>query len=137
MTHSWFVLYVALNAAIVTLLALNVSRNRIQLRVANGDGGRVEMKAAIRAHGNAVEHVTIFGFVVLAMSFSSAPNLVLGSLVGLFTLSRLMHAASMLTSAFNLRRAAAGLMYLAEVVGVIWLLAAWVVAVCAGGVDIQ
>ena len=134
MAHSWFVLYVALNAAIVTLLALNVSRNRIQLRVANGDGGRVEMKAAIRAHGNAVEHVTIFGFVVLAMSFASAPDLVLGSLVGLFTLSRLLHATSMLISAFNLRRAAAGLMYLAEVVGVIWLLAAWVVAACASKV---
>lgn len=120
--HSVFVIYVALNALIVTLLALNVSRNRIRHRVANGDGGKLEMKAAIRAHGNAVEHMTVFGFVVLALDFAGATPMLLGTLVALFTVSRLMHAASMLGLGFNLRRAAAGLCYLAEVVGCGWLL---------------
>ncbi len=124
MQHGWFIAYVAINAFIVTLLALNVSRNRIKHRVSNGDGGKLEMKAAIRAHGNAVEHVTVFGFVVLALEFASASATVLGALVLAFTVSRLMHAASMLTSAFNLRRAAAGLTYLAELLGGLWLIVA-------------
>ncbi|PPE73870.1 hypothetical protein C3942_10745 [Solimonas fluminis] len=124
MPHFWFVLYVALNALVVTLLALNVSRNRMKHRVANGDGGKTEMKAAIRAHGNAVEHVTVFGLVVLALEFAAAPAALLGALVPGFTAARLMHAAGMLRSAFNLRRAAAGLTYLAEVAGLLWLLLA-------------
>ncbi|HSW15336.1 MAG TPA: MAPEG family protein [Solimonas sp.] len=120
--HGWFIAYVAVNALIVTLLALNVSRNRIRLRVANGDGGLLEMKAAIRAHGNAVEHMTVFGFVMLALSLSAAAPALQAILVVMFTLGRLMHAASMLRSAFNLRRAAAALVYLAEVGGCVALL---------------
>ena len=78
MQHEWFVLYAALNGLVVTLLALNVSRNRMKHRLSNGDGGKPEMKAAIRAHGNAVEHVTVFGLLVLALEFATAPALVTG-----------------------------------------------------------
>lgn len=124
MQHEWFVLYAALNGLVVTLLALNVSRNRMKHRVSNGDGGKPEMKAAIRAHGNAVEHITVFGLLVLALEFAAAPALVTGTLVLGFTASRLMHAASMLGSAFRLRQAAAGLTYLAEAAAVLWLLLA-------------
>jgi uncharacterized membrane protein YecN with MAPEG domain len=124
MPYFWFVLYVALNALLVTLLALNVSRNRMKHGVANGDGGKTEMKAAIRAHGNAVEHVSVFALVVLALEFAAAPGALLGTLVLGFTASRLMHAASILGSAFQLRRAAAGLTYLAEAAGILWLLLA-------------
>jgi len=118
----WFILCVAINALIVTALALNVSYRRITLGVANGDGGKKEMKAAIRAHGNGVEHVTVFALVALALAFAGAPDIAQGSVVLVFTLGRLLHAISMLGSAFNVRRIAAAFTYLAELAGILTLI---------------
>lgn len=118
----WFITYVLVNASIVTLLALNVSYKRITLRVANGDGDKVEMKKAIRAHGNAVEHVSIFGLVVLSLALIQASPVVQGISVLSFSLARILHAVSMLTSAFNFRRVAAGLTYITELFGLVMLL---------------
>ncbi len=118
----WFIWCVAVNAAIVIALALNVSYRRITLRVANGDGGKKEMKAAIRAHGNGVEHVTIFALIVLALELANASTSLLATVVIAFSVGRVLHAFSMLTSAFQVRRLAAALTYLAEVGAVLALL---------------
>lgn len=119
--HYWFIVFVALNAFIVTALALNISRLRMRHRVANGDGGLVEMKAAIRAHGNGVEHVGLMGLMVLALELGGASGTGLALLVLGFSLSRVLHAASMLTSRFGLRRLAASGTYAAEVAAIFWL----------------
>ncbi|MDY6943936.1 MAG: MAPEG family protein [Pseudomonadota bacterium] len=118
----WFAVFVAANALMVIALALNVSSLRIRLKVANGDGGRVELKRAIRAHANGVEHVTMFGLIVLALSLLAAQDTWLAALVGAFTLARILHAAGMLASQFNLRRVGASVTYLAELAGVLLLL---------------
>lgn len=115
----WFGVFVAVNAFVVTLLALFVSYRRISLRVANGDGGKLEMKQAIRAHANAVEHTAIFGFIVLALSVLSAPLPVQAVLVIGFSAGRVLHGVSMLNSAFNLRRLAAIVTYAAELLGIL------------------
>lgn len=114
MDYYWFVLYAAVNGLIVTLLALNVSVQRMSLGVANGDGGKLELKKAIRAHGNGVEHTAIFGLVVLALALVQALPAVQGFVVIVFSIARLLHGFSMIASAFNVRRAAAGLTYSAE-----------------------
>ena len=67
----WFKFYVFANVLIITLLALNVSRLRMFERVANGDGGKVSLKKAIRAHANGVEHVMPYGLVMYALQESS------------------------------------------------------------------
>jgi len=112
--HFWFDLFVFLNVLILTLLALNISRLRISEKVANGDGNNVELKKAIRAHGNGVEHVVVFALLILALESGSAPSTLLAALVGVFTLGRLAHAAGMLGSFFNLRRLGAVTTYLLE-----------------------
>lgn len=118
----WFNLYVVLNAGLLTLLALNVSRLRMRERVPNGDGDKVVMKRAIRAHANGVEHVTVFGLLVLALSLTGVPPLVLSALVLVFSLARVAHAHGMLAASFPARRLGASLTFLLELVAVALLL---------------
>jgi len=117
-SYWWFQMFVCLNAGLVTLLALNISRLRMREKVSNGDGDKLVLKKAIRAHGNGVEHVTIFGLCVLALEAGAASAPLLGTLVLGFTLSRVAHAAGMLVGHFNIRRVAAGVTYLFEIVAV-------------------
>ena len=119
----WFKLYVACNAGLVTLLACNVSRLRMREQVPNGDGGKLVLKKAIRAHANGVEHATIFGLLVLALSVVTLPPGALATLVCGFSLARLAHAWGMLGPQFNARRAGAGLTFVLELAAVALLLA--------------
>ena len=120
--YEWFGAYVAVNVLIVTLLALNVSYKRIKLGVANGDADNREMKKTIRAHGNSVEHISIFGLVVLALAVIQSAPVVQCVLVVLFTLGRVLHAYGMLSSMFNVRRVAIVMTYCAELSGVLALI---------------
>ena len=115
---SWFYLYVLLHTLLVTLLAMNVSRLRMQLRIANGDGGDARMRKAIRAHGNAMENVLLFSMPVLALAFAGASDALLAILVLGFAVARVLHAAGMLASQFRFRQVGAGLTYLLELLGV-------------------
>lgn len=117
--HWWFIVYAGLSGLLVTLLALNVSYSRIRYKVANGDGDKVELKRAIRAHGNAVEHCVIFGLMVLALSFAEFSSPWIGGLVIVFLISRLIHGLSMLMSMFNLRRVAIVATYASEIAAAI------------------
>lgn len=110
----WFNLFVAFNVLLLTLLGLNVTRVRIREQVANGDGNKPAMRAAIRAHGNGVEHVTVFALVLLALSFAPLPALAMPLLVILFSLARLTHAHGMLARNFTTRRIGAGLSFTLE-----------------------
>lgn len=106
----------------MTLLALNVSYKRIKLGVANGDADNREMKKVIRAHGNSVEHISIFSLIVLALAVIQSALVVQGVLVVLFTLGRVLHAYGMLSSKFNVRRVAIVITYCTEVFGVLALI---------------
>lgn len=118
----WFGIFVCANVLIVTLLAINVSRVRLREQVSLGDGGKPAVRNAVRAHANAVEHVAMFGLLVLALELAAAPAALLGTLVVAFTLSRLLHPVGMLGPAFQMRRAGAGLTFLCEIVGIVALL---------------
>jgi uncharacterized membrane protein YecN with MAPEG domain len=118
----WFEVYVFLNALMLTLLALNISRLRITEKVANGDGGKLVLKQAIRTHMNGIEHVLMYGLVILALSFAAPPKALMATLVIGFTLSRLVHAMGMMTTLFQARRIGAGVTYLFEVGAILAIL---------------
>jgi len=120
----WFGLFVLLNVSLLTLLAMNISRLRMRERVANGDGGLLSLKKAIRAHLNGVEHTVVFALVILALTQTQAGPKVLATLVVGFTVARLLHAYGMLASAFDIRRVGAGMTYLFELMGLAALAAA-------------
>lgn len=118
----WFYLFTALNIILLTLLAVNVSRVRMQERIPNGDGDNVAMKRAIRAHGNGVEHVGIFGLLILALCFTRSAPALLGTLVIGFTLARVAHAWGMLGGPFDARRLGAAATFLLELLGALALI---------------
>ena len=101
---------------------------RIAEHVPHGDGDKVPLKKAIRAHGNGVEHTTIYALCILALALVEAPPALQATLVVGFTLARLAHALAMLRSLFQLRRAAAFLTYLFELAAVGAVLAYGVLA---------
>lgn len=120
--YFWFALFTGLNGLILISLASWVSYRRITLKIANGDGGQKAMKQAIRAHGNAMEHMPMMGLIVLALSLLDVSHTLLGSLVLVFTLSRLLHPVGMLTAYFQLRRLGAAFSYLATLLGALAVL---------------
>jgi uncharacterized membrane protein YecN with MAPEG domain len=113
----WFGIFVLFNVLLLTLLAMNISRLRMQERVANGDGGLLSLKKAIRAHLNGVEHTVVYALVILALALMQVSPKVMATLVIGFSVSRLLHAYGMLASAFDIRRVGAGTTYLFELMG--------------------
>ncbi len=119
--NAW-VIFTAVNAALVLLLALNVSRLRMQYQIPYGDGGNKAMNQAIRAHANAVEHGVWMALLLLALSANHGGAHWVAGLGLAYTLSRLLHAYGMLGRHFNARRLGAAVSYLAQLVAIIVLL---------------
>ncbi len=117
----WFYAFVAFNAALLLLLAMNVSRVRMRERVAHGDGGNIALKAAIRAHGNGIEFVPMYGLLILALCMTQTPPSWVAGLVLAFSAGRVLHAIGMLTTAMQARRIGAGLSYSLMLAGVVVL----------------
>ena len=66
MSVSITALYAGILALIFVALAINVTRHRVKLRVALGDGGNPEMLRMIRLHANAVEYIPL-ALVLMAL----------------------------------------------------------------------
>jgi uncharacterized membrane protein YecN with MAPEG domain len=125
--HFWLGAFTAANTLLLALLALNVSRVRIREKVSHGDGGVLELKKAIRAHGNGVEHLVVVGLQVLTLELMKASPTVLAGLVVVFTTSRILHAVSMLGALPSLRRFSAVGTYASELGGAAAVLVALLV----------
>ncbi len=117
----WFVIFVAANSTILLLLTVNVSRLRIKQKVAWGDGDNKELMKAIRVHSNGTEQVPIYGLIILALTFVNASNVLLSSLVLLFTASRIIHAYGILYKSPLLRQIGAVITYATQGASVIAL----------------
>lgn len=118
-----FQLYAAGGVLLITLLAVNVSRLRMRERIGNGDGGNRSLKAAIRAHMNALEHTLPVGLLVLALVQLQFNAAALAVFAGGFIAVRVGHAFSMLSQRFRLRQWTAGLSYLFELSGCVLVFA--------------
>lgn len=114
----WFGMLVLIHSALLIMLALNISRLRIQLKLPYGDGDNKDMKQAIRVHMNGVEHVPVFALLVLALTLLGVSSTWLGGFVIGFTLARLSHAYGMMARHFQLRRLGALLTYLSQLTAV-------------------
>ncbi len=121
--YFWFTLFIGLNGLLLTLLGMNVSRCRMKHRVGNGDGGVAELRHAIRAHGNAVEHCLLFALLLLALCMQGNASGLTGFLVIAFTGVRVLHALSMLQARFKLRQLTAGGTYALELMASLLVLA--------------
>ena len=120
--YYWFTIFVAINSMLLLALAMNISRLRIVKKIPHGDGDNIIMKQAIRAHGNGIEHVALYGLLLLALTFVNIGNLWMSVLVIVFTATRIAHAYGMIFKNFNARRAGALLTYILQGIVIIMLL---------------
>lgn len=115
-------LYTALLVLLITLLGLNVSRNRIAHRVAFGDGNCPPLQAAIRAHMNALEQIVPLLPLLWILAWLQQPHWVLHLVGGTLLASRILHAIGMLRRHFGFRRLGAGLSFLLGLILPLWVI---------------
>jgi uncharacterized membrane protein YecN with MAPEG domain len=99
LTHQTvFALYAALNGFILLYLGLRVSLVRRATKTSILDGGKDEMIKAVRAHGNAAEHIPIVLLLLVALAFLKAPMWLM-HIVGItLTAGRVLHAIGLYSS---------------------------------------
>ena len=95
----------------VTLLALNISRLRMRDRVGVGDGGNLNIKKALRAHINALEHTVPFVLINLALVHLDASESFMCWNAFFFYASRVGHASSFISGSTQTRQATASVTY--------------------------
>ncbi len=117
----WFYVFVAVNGLFLLVMALYISMLRIKTKSSYGDGDSIALKKAIRVHVNGAEQVPIFGLLLIALAFSGTTHATMGTLVVIFTLSRLAHAYGMLFKVFRLRQVGATATYAMQAAAIVAL----------------
>jgi hypothetical protein len=116
-----FGFYAALNALIMLVLSMRVVRARVRTETAIGDGGKPEMAAPLRAHGNNAEYVPMALLLMWALASPLGRSIWLIHGMGIaLTLGRVLHAIglSCSTGPSALRLAGMALTWIAYVVGI-------------------
>ena len=85
-------LYAGLSGLLVLVLMIRVIRLRWKFRVGVGDGNERTLQKAIRAHGNAVEHIPITLVLLLVAELNRASPTLLHAAGGALVLARILHA---------------------------------------------
>ena len=83
--------YVALNALIALLLAMNVGRVRGATKTMFGDGGHAVLQQAIRAHGNNIEYVPFVLVMIVTLALMQGSVIVLHVVGIMLTVGRIAH----------------------------------------------
>lgn len=119
-------LYGALNVLLTVGLSLNVSRVRGKYQVWRGDGGHADLQAAIRAHGNNVEHVPLALFLLLVAELCGGKSTALHVFGGALLLARLAHAFGLIkTSRIQVVGATTTLLVMVGLAGYVLYLRPW------------
>jgi uncharacterized membrane protein YecN with MAPEG domain len=119
LTHSPF--FVALLLLFVTGLALNTSRNRLRTRVTFGDGGDESLRRASRAHGNAIEHVTVIAILLVLLEVQGVGKAWIVALGSAALAARALHAAAFIGKIRRIGRVGVVLTYSLELLLGVWV----------------
>jgi uncharacterized protein len=118
---------IAILALLLTGLSIHISRLRLRHQVSFGDGGHKDLLVAMRAHGNALEHTSLFAVLALAAAaLPSSPAALLASCCVAFVVARVFHAWAIFSRRLSWRQAAhaaSTLVHLALALAIGW--AAW------------
>jgi uncharacterized protein len=85
-------LYAGLIGLLYIALAYNVSRLRVGLKIAIGDGGNHKLSRAIRAHANLTENAPIALILLTGIELQEFSIIVLHVLGTMLVIGRLLHA---------------------------------------------
>src|SRR6266436_7992625 len=87
--------YLAILALLYAVLALQVIRLRQGNRAAFGDADNINLRSAIRVHGNFIEYVPIITLMVAFLEMSGASAARIHLLMGALVIARLLHPLGM------------------------------------------
>ena len=96
-------IYLAVLALLYAALAIQVARLRQRDRASFGDNGSLELRSAIRVHGNFVEYVPIIALMVAMLEMSGLPATRVHVLMGAMLVSRLLHPLGMYAASNTLQ----------------------------------
>lgn len=102
-------IYASLCALLMIWLATRVINLRWEKRVKFGDGEQVDLKLAIRAHGNAAEYVPIALILLFLLEYNGLRPLFIHVLGIAFVYGRYTHARALLSN--SLRERMKGMQY--------------------------
>lgn len=107
-----FFLLVGFSSLLIATLAINVSRLRYKERIAHGHGDKKNLRNAIIAHSNAIEHMIPFCLIIFALVSQNTTSAVVQFLVISFIIVRLIHAVGITLFVFRAWQMSSGLSYL-------------------------
>lgn len=84
-------LYAAIQAILLVVASINVTRNRIKQEVDLGDGGKDNMLRAIRAQGNFIEYVPVALILMFLLELNRESAALLHGLGITLVIGRLLH----------------------------------------------
>jgi hypothetical protein len=120
-----FGFYAALNALIMLILGMLVTRARVKTQTDIGDAGKPEMAGPLRAHANNTEWVPMAILLMWALTISAfgVPLWVIHAIGGSLTVGRILHAIGLTrsTGPSPLRFAGSILTWIAYVIGILAL----------------
>ncbi|HEX3945462.1 MAG TPA: MAPEG family protein [Rhizomicrobium sp.] len=118
-----FAFYTALNALIMLVLGMLVTRARVRTQTDIGDGGKPEMAAPLRAHANNAEYtpMALLLMWVLTLPTFGASIWIIHGIGASLTLGRILHAIglSRSTGPSPLRFIGMVLTWIAYVIGIV------------------
>lgn len=111
-------------AILITVLAINVSRQRLGRRISLGDAGNRKLNRLVRAHANAVEHAVVMVPLMILYEMNGGNIDIAAVMATVFLLARIVHAWALTEKASTLRRqVSAGVCYLLELLAAVLVLA--------------
>ena len=91
-------LYAGIIALLAAILTVNVIRNRVALKVDDGDGGNVTMRKCIRAHANLAQHAPLALLLIGFAESIGTSKIIIHALGAVLVLARLLSAHGLLSA---------------------------------------
>ena len=91
-------LYAAIIGLLHAILTVNVIRNRVALKVDDGDGGKVTMRKCIRAHANLAQHAPLALLLIGFAESIGTPIIFIHALGAILVLARLLSGQGLLSA---------------------------------------
>jgi uncharacterized membrane protein YecN with MAPEG domain len=91
-------LYAAIIGLLAALLTVNVIRNRVGLKIDDGDGSNATMRKCIRAHANLAQHAPLALLLIGFAESIGTPKTIIHALGATLVLARLLSAWGLLSA---------------------------------------
>jgi uncharacterized membrane protein YecN with MAPEG domain len=91
-------LYAAIIGLLAAMLTVNVIRNRVALKIDDGDGSNATMRKCIRAHANLAQHAPLALLLIGFAESIGTSRSIIHTLGAVLVLARLLSAWGLLSS---------------------------------------